>query len=62
MKKKKVRLETSHGEFVVDISMPTFKDPPDVVAWGTRTFLLWEWSELMDIYRECASYTVPVLA
>lgn len=56
---KKVKLSTDDGRHVHAILMPPFKDLPDVVLWGSRSFLLWD-SEGPE-YRECFAYTVPLV-
>jgi len=54
------RLEVNTGEFVANVAILPFIEPPDVIVWGSRTFKLWRSSkkfpESPDIYRECFTW------
>ena len=54
------RLEVSTGEFVTNVYVLPFNEPPDVLIWGTRIFKLHQKASDFpndpDIYRECFAW------
>ena len=53
------RLETAAGEFVTNVEVLPFNEPPEVIFWGTRTFKLHEATSAFtepDVYRECFAW------
>lgn len=52
-------LETTDGRHVVDVPVPIFKPPADVLIWGQRFFKLHgnQRAGLLE-YRECMAWVV----
>jgi hypothetical protein len=56
----KVILETAHGGYVGTFSVPKFNAPPEVLTWGTRTFIPMPGRsrDFMPVYREAFAVAI----
>jgi hypothetical protein len=54
---QKVRLETSGGDLVAELTIPSFMAPPEVLVWGNRVFAQEPGTE--NTYSEVFAYVVP---
>ena len=53
---QKVRLETSDGKLVADVTIPELDPRPDVINWNARTFV--KHQSHRPTYREGFAFTV----
>ena len=59
------RLEVSTGEFVANVEVIPFNEPPEVLIWGSRVFKLHQKAQNFpkdqDVYRECFAWYPTVV-
>jgi hypothetical protein len=52
----KVRLFDSQRRYVVDTTIPTFKEYPQAIVWGYKVYVKWPNHSDDGVYREESSY------
>jgi hypothetical protein len=60
------RLEVATGEFVTNVYVLPFNEPPQVIIWGSRIFKLHkeaqDFPKDQDVYRECFAWHATEVA